>query len=211
MTGSGGDYYGAYGSSSHYKGSMDTNNVATYYWNNKTDNNTWSESNLNTVNLNTNYLNNIGSTWSNKIANHSWKVGGAAWDNVYNGTARTAYNYEVGSNSSSTTYTAKIGLMYASDYGFAASNSNWTTNLHYYHSITVRDNNWMYMGLNEWTISRDSYNSNVAFFVDGDGTVFNDIMNDYMIRFAVRPVFYLTSSTNYVSGSGTADDPIRLS
>lgn len=45
-----------------------------YYWNNS-GSNTWSTSLLNKTNLNTNFVNNIGSTWANKIATTTWKVG----------------------------------------------------------------------------------------------------------------------------------------
>ena len=48
------------GDSSYYKGSLDQSTVPIYYWNG-TDVNTWSTSELNTVNLNTNYLNSLGS------------------------------------------------------------------------------------------------------------------------------------------------------
>ena len=51
MTGTGGDYYGAYSySTSNYQGSMSTGNIASYYWN-RNRSNTWSESALNTTNL----------------------------------------------------------------------------------------------------------------------------------------------------------------
>ena len=218
MTGSGGDYYGAYNrETSYYKGNMNTSNIATYYWNRSngtSSTNTWSQSRLNTTNLNgTNlngtFLTNLGSTWSNLIATHSWKVGGAAFSNVYNGTPQTAYNYEVGSNSSSTTYSAKIGLMYASDYGFAASNSYWTSTLGSYNNTNTRNNNWMWMGLYEWTISRRSEGASGVFPVDYVGNVGGAQVYNY--AFAVRPVFYLNSSITYNRGSGTAADPVRLS
>ena len=207
MTGTGGDYYGAYSySTSYYKGSMNTSNVASYYWN-SSGSNTWSASALNTTNLNSSYLSYIGSTWSNKIATHSWKVGGASYDNVYNGTARTAYNYEVGNNSSSTTYSAKIGLMYASDYGFAVSNSYWTSTLGSYNNTNLRNNNWMYMGLHEWTISRTSDDLNDAFLVTYFGNVGYDYVDYY---FAVRPSFYLKENVTYISGDGSKENPIQI-
>ena len=138
------------------------------------------------------------------ITTHTWKVGGMSWSNG-TGTPQTAYNYEVGSNSSSTTYNAKIGLMYVSDYGFAASNTYWSTNLSSYNSAT--SNNWLYLGSKEWTISRFSDNSISAFNV-----ISGDVSGSRVYNFsgAVRPVFYLTSSTTYVSGSGTSSDPIRI-
>ncbi len=163
--------------------------------------NTWSTSSIRTT-LNTTYLNSISSTWQNKIATHTWKVGGMDWSET--NTAKQYYDVEVGSSSSSTTDGMKIGLMYVSDYGFAASNSNWTTALYYYDSAT--SSNWLYLGSTEWTIARNSYNSTRAFvvyygYVDG-GYMFDSN--------AVRPSFYLTSSTQYVSGSGTSSDPIRI-
>ena len=191
---------------SNYDGAHST--VNRYYWN-PSGTNTWSSSTLNTTNLNSTYLNSLGSTWSNLIATHSWKVEGAAWDNVYNGTPRTAYNYEVGSNSSSTTYNSKIGLMYASDYGFAASNSYWASTLGSYNNSSITSNNWMYMGMSEWTISRSSDDSIIAFRVDSIGVVAGTDVS-YGSTAAVRPVFYLTSATTYVSGSGTSSDPIRI-
>ena len=40
--------------------------------------------------------------------------------------AKTAYNYEVGANKSSTTYNAKIGLPYLNEYYYAAAPTYWT-------------------------------------------------------------------------------------
>ena len=100
----------------------------------------------------------------------------------------------------------KIGLMYVSDFGYATSNNYWTISLYSYYSAT--DDNWMYLGSDEWTISRFSSNSASAFWVYGTGLVFDGTV--YRSRYAVRPVFYLTSFTTYVSGSGTSSDPIRI-
>ena len=68
-------------------------------------------------------------------------------------TAKQYYNVEVGSSSNSTTDSMKIGLMYVSDYGFAASNNYWTTALYNYSSATSL--NWLYLGNEEWTIARN--------------------------------------------------------
>ena len=202
MTGSRGDYKGAYSdSTSYYKGSMNTSNIASYYWNFSNrfiSTNTWSESRLNTTNLNSSYISYIGTTWSNKIATHTWYIGGYSSSDA---TPKTWYNAE----SSRTPYNMKIGLMYVSDYGYAASNSYWTTNMSSYSSAI--NNNWMYMGLIEWTISKDSSGSTYAFRVVTAGYPASGFV--YLFN-AVRPSFYLTSSTTYVSGSGTSSDPIRI-
>ena len=128
----------------------------------------WNYSDLNTTNLNTNFIKNIRTIWAEKIATTTWKVGGNTMASV----PATTYQYEIGSSASSKTHDAKIGLMYVSDYGFAADQSAWTTKLDSYKSNVSK--NWLYLGLDEWTISRDSSYSGYAFRVDNDGRVYDN-------------------------------------
>ena len=194
---------------STYKGELTT--INTYYWNNKADtsnnNNTWSNSLLNKTNLNTNYLNNIGSKWSNKIATHAWKVGGNTWAKMGSTVVSTSYQNEITNPATNTTYNAKVGLMYVSDYGYAAAPSGWTTNLNSYNSSSVTNVNWMYMGLWEWTIAPRPGTSPDAFRVYGEGTV-----NIYFVYYdsAGRPVLYLESSVAYAGGNGTTSSPFLI-
>ena len=162
--------------------------------------NTWSTSSLNNY-LNNEFINIFDETTKGKIADTTWKVGGF-YDNDQ--PAKTVYENEINSSPS---VNNKIGLMYASDYGFAAAQSAWTTNLDYYDGTAIKSANWMYLGVGEWTISRNADNSNYAFRVGYGGHV-----NDYVVYYysAVRPVFSLISSVNYASGSGTAADPISI-
>ena len=164
--------------------------------------NTWSTSSLNTY-LNGTYLTSLG-TLADKIATTTWKVGGNTSANISGVVPKTAYQYEVGSSASSTTVDKKIGLMYVSDYGFAASQEAWTTKLSSYDSNTSK--NWLYLGSTEWTISRFSDLTSVAFFVtsgsvDGNAVPYSN---------AARPSFNLESSVKYVSGSGSMSDPVRV-
>ena len=182
-----------------------------YYWNNA-GTNTWSASKLNTVNLNTNFTTNIGTAWANKIATTTWKVGGGTYANLRDAVPKTAYQYEVGSSASTTTYDAKIGLMYVSDYYYSASPSAWTLvgyNSDYTKSYaSAKGENWLYGGGWDWTISRNSDNSCGAFYVNNNGGVYSDFV-DYFSG-GVRPSFSLLSSTTYVSGSGSMSDPVRI-
>ena len=182
-----------------------------YYWNSDTVTNTWSESKLNTVNLNTNFTTNIGTAWANKIATTTWKVGGGTYANLRDAVPKTAYQYEVGSSASTTTYDAKIGLMYVSDYYYSASPSAWTLvgyNSDYTKSYaSAKGENWLYGGGWDWTISRNSDSSNRAFDVNDNGGVIN---NNVYNNCGVRPSFSLLSSTTYVSGSGSMSDPVRI-
>ena len=217
LLGTDGDYYGTETpNSSYYKGSLTT--VNKYYWNNSTKKNTWSESELNKTNLNTNFITNIGTEWAQKIAMTTWKVGGNTWANIGSQPAKIAYQNEIVSpvttntTDGATECSAKIGLMYASDYGFAADPSAWTTTLINYdesvNGTTIRSQNWMHMGFDEWTISRIADISDNAINVSFDGYVDNYHYVDYNI--GVRPSFSLLSSTTYVSGSGSASDPMVI-
>ena len=211
LLGTNGDYYGtSTPNTSYYKGSLTS--IDTYSWNIVTNKNTWSTSLLNKINLNTNFINNIGSTWANKIATTTWKVGGNTFDNIRDVVPSVAYQNEIVSPSENTTSDAKIGLMYASDYGFAASPSAWTTTLYNYDGndakgTSIKTINWMYMGYYDWMISRDSVTSDTAFVVASDGYVLSRPVSDLN---GVRPSFNLSSSITYVSGSGSAVDPILL-
>ena len=194
-----------------YKGVLTT--MSMYYWNNSTKKNTWSESELNGTNLNTNFITNIGTEWANKIAETTWKVGGNTSANLYSKTPSVAYQNEIvnpvttNTTDGVTEYSAKIGLMYASEYGFAASPSAWTLKLIDYDNTTATSTNWIYMGLYDWTISRIADNSNNALrmrtegFVDGTSVTLTG---------AIRPSFNLKSSITYVSGSGSASDPMII-
>ena len=211
LLGTDGDYSGSdtpY--TNYYKGSLTS--IDQYSWNNVTNKNTWSESNLNKINLNTNFINNIGSTWANKIATTAWKVGGNTWNNMVNQNASVVYQNEIVSPVENTTYDAKIGLMYVSDYGFAASPSAWTTTLYNYDGndakgTSIKTINWMYMGYYDWMISRNSDDSYYAFIVTRVGNVHFYDVGHYS---GVRPSFNLLSSITYVSGSGSAVDPILI-
>ena len=192
----------------YYKG--DLSYIPCYYWSGSSsnDNNTWSSSTLNVETLNGTYLNILGSTWSSKIATTRWKVGGNTYDNLYrDATVQTSYQYEIKSPAESTTYNAKIGLMYLSDYGYATSPENW--NEYMMHLNYVINNNWMYMGVDEWTITRRSGTpSGFAFYITQDGSV--DFFGVKYRKTGIRPTFYLNSDVELESGTGSASDPYRL-
>ena len=203
---------------SSYKGTYgDGEKIGVYHWNNNAECNTWSTSLLNKTNLNTNFINNIGNDWSNKIAVTTWKVGGNTWAKVGSATPAMAYQNEItipdatNSTDNATEYEAKVGLMYVSDYGFAAMPSDWTKTMSSYSSAI--NNNWMYMGLYEYTITRISDDGDFAFSVYDNGNI--DIAEAYRELgnsdgAPVRVTFNLQSSVTYVSGSGSMSDPVRM-
>ena len=156
-------------------------------------------------------MNGLENTWGSKIATTNWKIGELDIETARYSPIKEVYNYEINNPSTSSgeiTYEAKIGLMYASDYGYAASPANWSTNIGSLNNDTNRNNNWMFMGLYEWTISRRSdFTGNNAFYVYDAGSVSNYRVGGYR---GVRPSFYLESTVTYISGSGTESDPFRI-
>ena len=175
--------------------------------------NTWSTSSLNTY-LNGTYLDAFGENWQSKIAITTWKVGGIL-ENIV--TAATMYTNEMNSTTSGTDglteYSSKIALMYAHDYGFAASPSAWTTAVANYNGsdssgTSITTINWLHLGSYEWLVTRTPSSPYHSYQVYSGGGVHHDF--DVTSSYAVRPVFYLTSLATYSSGVGTSDNPIRL-
>ena len=184
--------------------------VGNKQWHTSNDN-TWSSSSLNTY-LNGEYLTSLG-TLAEKIATTTWKVGGGDEANISFSVPATAYQYEVGSSASTTTVDKKIGLMYVSDYYYGASPSAWTL-VGYKSMDATKDyraatsTNWLYLGSTEWTISRNSGYTYLAFLVNSAGDVY---YSGYVPNsLAVRPSFNLLSSVKYISGSGSMSDPVRI-
>ena len=215
------DYYGNYNNViSDYKGGMDTSTIAAYRWNYDTSvssygSNNWTTSELNKTNLNNIYLNYLKSPWNSMIDDTIWYLGGMTSSS---NTAKSFYTGErnnVGYGNNPTTYgptnanenSTKIGLMYPSDYGYAAYPDAWTTNLSSYSSSAIKQNNWLYMGLIEWAMTPHSSGSVIVFYLVNGGYLSNSFAYD---GYSVRPVFYLKSNISYVEGNGTKDSPFRV-
>ena len=198
--------------------------VVKMHWD--TRDNTWSISSLNTY-LNGTYLTSIG-TLSDKIDMATWKVGGNTWDNISVSTAKEVYDYEIKNPSTTastgeTEYSAKIGLMYVSDYMFAVLQDNWTLVAYNSNDATkdyraVKTENWLYLGSDEYTITRSSKYSGDVFAIYSSGKVYSysvscnsgDPLPCSAYAKYARPSFYLISSVEYSGGTGTSSDPIRI-
>ena len=211
LLGNNGNFYNSsytsvwWGSSSTYKGKLDQSTIPIYKW--VTNNsNSWSSSYLNTINLNQNYLNNIGSLWSDFISVHTWKIGEINYS--YNNTVKSFFNVEIENTTNGTLYSAKIGLMYVSDYGYAASPEYWTALIGSSFS-SANDSDWLFMGLYDWTITRRlDYSS--TWYVSPSGSVLAGYPASASDYHAVRPCFYLNSNVKYIGGSGTQSEPFRI-
>ena len=188
--------------------------ISEYKWgylHDSTTNNDWATRLLNTVNLNTNFLNNIESKWRDKIVSTVWNVGGMTLKNARETNAKTVYNYELGTNKINKTTSAKIGLVYLSEYYYSASPVNWTKpgwnrdETKDYRS--AKKQNWMYMGVNESTISRQSDNTMFMYYIHTSGSM-EYFTTGY--EFGIRPTFSLNADVELQSGMGNQTNPYRI-
>ena len=102
-----------------------------------------------------------------------------------------------------------VGLMYPSDYGYAAGNvcATGTELFNYFGECSNKD--WLYKtGVNQWLMSPYSGDSYGVLSVYIGGRVNSDGSD---VALAVSPVFYLSSSASITGGNGTLDAPYILS
>ena len=104
-------------------------------------------------------------------------------------TVKTQYDKE---KTSQTSTTLKVGLIYASDYGYAMNSSN--------------KNNWLFTKGYEWTMT--AYSSSRPVYVSVYGGLLND--RDASYGYAVRPVLYLKSNVYVISGDGSESNPYKI-
>ena len=195
-----------------YKGHMSPDEITTYFWGNNRNNFNWASSNLNLINLNTTFVNYLGTTWSNKIEYHDWIISGLDFMLVSGGgNTKIVFDNEIGQSSTKQLYNSQIGLMYLSDYGYATSPTYWNNRLSDYNSDIMQNYNWMWLGLYEWTIS---LNNNDDYGIGGTRITDDGYVNMTAVwgngTAAIRPCFYLNSDVTFVSGTGTSSDPYRI-
>ena len=123
----------------------------------------------------------------------------------------TASNYANGV----TSYVGEVGLIYPSDYGYAAQASDCLRTVKpnsYGSNSTCYTKNWLYQGSSnlQWIISPEYYTkySVITIYTDGNLTEYNDSY-DYLTpgdNGAYSPVMALSSEIT-ISGTGTVSDP----
>ncbi len=168
----------------------------------------WKVSELNTVNLNKNFLENINSDFKNIIFDNTWIVG-------------------------TVSVNAKIGLINKNDYIFSSSRSefwsdnscgySWGTGLSSEELNQYTLNNWIYNGGKtcSWTLEFISnyYQSNAVmslitntdyYFSTGYYDAGIVMIGSTSEACSIYPTFYLNSTVKYLSGEGTQSNPIRI-
>ena len=143
--------------------------------------------------------------------NAVWYLGGHNTPGIQ---PKEMYGYERGTTVYSghtdiakTEWTGPVGLIYPSDYGYAADRTKCIETLVDYDNTTCKENNWLYKNSYYWTQSPYSSSSNIVFLVSSSGIVdSNYAFNAY----GVVPAVYLKSNILIESGEGTIDNPYIL-
>lgn len=126
-----------------------------------------------------------------------WNVGASS----INSTADESYENEITSQN----ILGHIGLMSASDYGYASASNFYQTEIGQYDYAANK--NWLYSAGYEWTITKGS-GDDVALAVRYAGEVVEFTARNGLV---VRPVVYLDENLFVVSGNGTITYPYMIS
>ena len=173
-----------------------------------------------------NYTTVIKEKYQNMVSNSVWNIGGNSYTGSvpYSLNLLTQYNRErdkiTYQNSRPSVWTGKVGLIYASDYGYASTYAECHDNLRigvtYDKEATnkwdftnglCKTDNWLANNLFYWTLSPYSNGSNHVLLVRGNGAV-ND--TNAFGSFNVFPTIFLKSDILIDSGTGEKSSPYRL-
>ena len=193
--------------------------------------NNWEQSDIATT-LNNNYIGNLFniSEFHSKFANQrnglaqaKWHLGGAN-SSTYNWEQVTAADMYAIERNTSAVYSSNpsysfgyVGLMYPSDYGYAAKGCQSTKLSELHNNQTCLDNNWLYQSqldtfnniLDEWLISPSSANANNVSIIRKGYVQASGI--DSTDEYNYRPVFYLDSKElSIAGGEGTSTNPYHI-
>lgn len=159
-----------------------------------------------------NYSKNIKKDYANRIVNVRWNLGGIETNEqsvkeFYNQERGTAH---VSSSSDGITrqnyWNGKIGLMYASDYGYASLDKTCRDNL--YNCDNSTNENWIYTGTFQWTLTTSSTGSTHSYYINSQGKIYPFSAYDAE---NVRPALFLKSDTLFFAGDGTLENPYKIS
>ena len=148
------------------------------------------------------------------IDNALWYLGGGDNSDLY---ADDYYNMERGTTtygSNPARWTGKVGIMYPSDYAYAADLSQCTKTGYNYESegSNCATTDWLFNSEYQWLMSPASDVGGNAWDVDEAGVVGSDggVVDGVEFEGGVRPLAVLKSDVTKLEGEGTSGNPYRL-
>ena len=204
--------------------------IGSFAWD-KDNTNNWTTAELNTNILNNLYLNSTSGTCNfystsvtkpcdftknglknvlDYIETATWNLGGPS----SHSNAETMYKNERGTTVKTSgtpiVTTAKVGLMYASDYGYSVKNSSCnhsSVSLGSYNKTACGGNAWVLKNGSEWTLSPLSSFAYIVFIVSSHA---REGSTDASDGFGARPVLYLNSNVYITGGDGSINNPFQV-
>lgn len=212
---------------------VSTKSLEKVAWNSNEASNNWSTASLQQL-LNTDYLNGkyldennvsnglIGNT-SDMIETVKWPLGGINNSEFTNLATLGWYDRERGDevySDNPTTWTGKIGLLYASDYGYATSGGSTTDRitcldkeLYNWSNSSISDcknNDWLYK-YDSWVLSTISDTDRIGVYKPESADFYMGINSAVYVQLSARPAVYLKESVLIIEGGdGTESNPYRL-
>ena len=179
-------------------------NLEDRVWDSSGSNNWARPASLNTY-LNGSYLKEkLNSTAQSQIVAKDWNVGSTADDN--NDLASQIKDEKA------TIWNGKVALITASEYIRSHSDQNncGTSYNIKDNSNICKNNSWMYINDDWWSLTIPNYTSKYIFFVYRDGFLMDSSYFIDDIKLAVRPSTYLSSEVKITGGNGTQENPYIL-
>ena len=191
--------------------------IGEYFWNSNRTNDWPSASLQSYLNSGDYWINDLDDDAKDMIDNTLWYLGGIR-DYLNGGTGflNDIYSKERGLevyNGRKTSWIGKIGLIYPSDYGYAASGNEETDRNACLNSDTFTwvnnacsNSDWLFISKEQWTItpSLDAYN---VFIILGYGPVGSFGASN---QYEVKPVTFVKSTVKIVDGDGSSVNPYIL-
>ena len=150
----------------------------------------------------------LSDTAKNMIGKTKWYLGGITTPQQ---TASNAFIEERGTsvyNGRATNWIGEVGLMYPSDYGYAAGGEACLQTDLFSYNTNCQNNNWLFNTDFQWMITPLSSFSYYVFDAYNEGNVAS---NSTTIMYAgARPSVYLKSSVVITTGDGSRENPYQL-
>lgn len=205
-------------SNSTYKGNQVQSQIANYAYNNSNGSNSPNDwpGPLGETNMEVNFLNQFDATWKSKILDTVWHHNVINYFQAILNKPADVYTIEMEDTDPTTPASkdgvktlAKIGTIYNYEYGLSASSGSWGRSMSRYSNTDIVNNNWLYLGKKEWTISHGTGgDGRYAAAINTNGSIgYQHVYEGLPIRIA----FSFDGSMTYTSGTGTKSDPFRIS
>lgn len=148
------------------------------------------------------------------VAKTKWYLGG--YSQYGSATAVQSYQYERDASAysgHSINWVGEVGLMYPSDYGYAAMGGSMSClkNALYKYDSRCKNVDWLYNStMDQWTITPRSDQLDAVFYIHMNGFSYYNTAASSSQDTAIRPSVYLKTNLSIASGDGSSANPYQL-